>query len=262
MPHLVTWWSTLRARSPVLAYTGLLHAALIPVTATLWTLDPTVVTGVNVWIKPMKFMVSIAIYVWTVAWLVGYLEARRRTVAVIAWGIASTMAVETVCLFVQAGRGTASHFNVATPFDAAIFGTMGVMIALDSLLMVGLLLLFVPRHAALSASYQWGIRLGIIVFLLGGAVGGQMVTHMAHTVGAPDGGPGLPFLDWSTVAGDLRIAHALGLHGLQLLPVLGFAIGRSPGRSAQVVWLVAAVYLLVVAAAAAQALAGVPLVRR
>ncbi len=71
---------------------------------------------------------------------------------------------------------------------------MGILIAVNSILAVILLLLFLVRPGDLPRPYLWGIRLGFVILLLGSAEGGAMIARDAHTVGAPDGGPGLPFL--------------------------------------------------------------------
>jgi hypothetical protein len=55
---------------------------------------------------------------------------------------------------------------------------------------------------------------------------GRLPIAGAHTVGAPDGGRGLPVTGWSVDHGDLRIAHFLGMHGLQVLPLLAWWIAR------------------------------------
>jgi hypothetical protein len=87
----------------------------------------------------------------------------------------------------------------------------------------------------------------------------------AHTVGLPDGGPGLPVLGWSTVGGDLRIPHFVGMHALQALPILLIlleALGRrlprlaDPRVRSRLVLVAAAGYLALVGLLTSQALRG------
>ncbi len=83
----------------------------------------------------------------------------------------------------------------------------------------------------------------------------MMASRLAHTVGAPDGGPGLAITNWSTGHGDLRVAHFLGMHALQLIPLFGYYVARRPRQ----VILLATGYFLLVTLLLAQALAGKPL---
>jgi hypothetical protein len=261
-----------------------INVVLVPLVLVAMLVEPKVITGVNSWIKPLKFTVSAAVYAATFLWLLTLVQGRRRWVQAAANVTAFALTVEIVLIILQVVRGTTSHFNIATPFDAAIFSTMGALITVVAVfnLMVGIWLVFQRMPDPVLA---WSVRLGVLISFAGMWVGylmtagptpaqlaaaqaGQPLTIVgAHSVGVGDGGPGLPLVGWSTVGGDLRIGHFLGLHAMQVLPLLGFALTRSWAtrrwtlrQRTKLTWLAGAAYLGIIVLVTWQALRGQSLV--
>ena len=214
-------------RQPLLARVALAHLLLFVILFAGTLIDDRVVTGVNIWLKPAKFALSISIYLFTMAWFFGELKSKPRwllvTIAVI---ICLSMSYEQVAITMQAARETTSHYHNESNFGAIVFALMGLGVALNTTMGAIVFLLFMFTWEKGKEAYLAGIRIGLLVFLLGSAEGAVMIGSNAHTVGAPDGGPGWWPLFWSTVAGDLRVAHFIGIHGIQVLPLTGFLLDR------------------------------------
>jgi uncharacterized membrane protein (UPF0136 family) len=262
----VPWLHDLDDRNRVLFGVAAAHLILFLGMLVVAPFDPRSVTGINPWIKPMKFALSIAIYTATIAWFLGYLPITLRAKQSVSWGIAIAMLVEMALIVIQAARGVPSHFNETSPFNAAVFAAMGVMIVGNTALAAYVTWQFYRTQPALPAPFLWGIRLGLTVFVLASLEGFAMVGRMSHAVGVADGGPGLPFVNWSTEGGDLRIAHFIGLHALQVIPFIGYLMSR-PGLTARLahrvmwLWVFAMGYAAVSLLLFLQALLGHPLLR-
>lgn len=234
------------------------HLALLPVLLLLVWLDPRELQGANLWWKPVKFFVSITIYLATIRYLLQWSPNRVRNW--VGGGTAITMIGESVIITLQAARGVRSHFNDESASDAILFGVMGVLIAINTILLAWLAAWHFSQRIPAGEGVLWGIRWGLLMTLLASAVGGVMIANQGHTIGLPDGGAGLPFLNWSTRAGDLRAAHFIGLHGIQVLPLIGWAIDQSDSPRAWLLALVAALaYFAITVILLLQALGGKPL---
>ncbi|MCA2968555.1 MAG: hypothetical protein INH43_08575 [Acidobacteriaceae bacterium] len=247
--------SELLRRNEVLGWTAIGHGVLFLIALALTQIDGRQLAGINIWIKPMKFAISIALYTATFAWIYHHASASGGAKALVSWVIAGTLLWESLCIFLQAGRGVGSHFNFGTLFDGFIFTSMGVMILIN-MLAAGVGAWHCWQTAptiGLKPAYLWGIRLGMLLFVLAGLEGGLMAARLQHAVGVPDGGPGLRILNWSTEGGDLRAAHFVGMHALQALPLLGYCVG-----SVWAVWGAAAGWAGVTAWLLLRALAGRP----
>lgn len=250
------------------------HIALTVVALAALPFDTRRILGLNPWIKPLKFDLSTLIFLLTIALMLralgplshdsGQNVTWRRSRVWLGWGFGVCMIVENAIISLQSVRGVRSHINYATVQDALLFAVMGLFIALNTALAAWLLALWLWARTELAPAIVWGVRLGLLMLLAASYEGVRIVMHQAHTVGAKDGGPGLPFLNWSTQHGDLRIAHFFALHGLQLLPLAGIALAKTRLTSnvqVVVLFLLAAVYGGGVWWLFAEAVRGTPLLR-
>ncbi|MFF0475682.1 hypothetical protein [Streptomyces sp. NPDC004284] len=204
--------------------------------------DDRMLVGVPIWTKPFKFSVSFVAYSLSLAWMLLLLPRGRRAGWWAGTVIAVASVVEMALITLQVIRGTQSHFNQATPFDAAVFQTMGatvVVLWLGALVIAVLLL----RARILDRAMAWAVRLSSLIALAGAGIGFLMVRPTpeqltadnpplvgAHSVGVPDGGPSMPLTGWATTGGDLRVPHFFGMHALQLLPLLLIALSALATR--------------------------------
>lgn len=260
-----------------LTATGLLMCVAFAASlAGLW-LDPRVITGMPAWLKPAKFASSIAIYSLTLVWVFTYLPGWTRMRRVVGWTTAITLVLELVIIDAQAWRGTTSHFNVGTPLDASLFGIMGMAIVVQTLASVAVAVAL-WRQRFEDVALGWAMRLGLTISIIGASTGGLMTvpteaqiasaraTHQmplsgAHTVGGPDGGPGIAGTGWSREHGDIRVPHFLGLHALQGLGLVALLLPRrSPdARRVRLTLVAAGSYVGLFTLLLVQALRGEPL---
>jgi hypothetical protein len=253
--------SDARRGHPGLFWFAAAMAGLAAVLVVLAVVDPRTVLGANQWLKPLKFAISFTAYAGALAWMLGQLP--DRALRITGWTVVAASTVEMVIITGQAARGRASHFNNETAEDALLYSIMGGTIAVLYLATVAIALRFLRAPGRDRAS-GLAIRLGLLISLVGMGVGVIMVGFGSHAVGVPDGGPGLPLVGWSTTGGDLRIAHFVGMHALQLMPLLAAALAATgtrfdPAARARVVAVVAAGYTAVVVLLTGQALRAQPL---
>ncbi|MCU0676227.1 MAG: hypothetical protein MUE69_25980 [Myxococcota bacterium] len=248
-------------------------------------------------IKPLKFGISIAIFLGTWAILLPHLDLGPRLRLVAAILLVGTMVVESACIVVQALRGRGSHFNSATALDAGLWNVMVAAIVLTTATLVVLALVatvrplgegtffagsarsaadfspvsagsaadFSPVSAGSAADFsptlRFAWRAALWILLLVAVSGFGMGGRLQHSVGGVDGGAGLPLLGWSRLHGDLRVPHFVALHVFQALPLAAWCVDRVFASSLVRFALVGAFTLVAAAVAVGtlrQALAGRP----
>jgi hypothetical protein len=242
-----------------LKWTAVIHLGLAVLFILLSIVDNRYVLGIPLWYKPFKFAVSIAVYTITLAYLVPVLQS-KRIATIISRVTSIALFVEMILIALQAGRGTLSHYNRVDALGITIYAIMGVFIVTASILLIwlGIRLHREPPNNW-SASFRSAVQMGIWGTAIGTVIGGYMSSRTGHTVGAKDGGNGLPLLNWSTLHGDWRVPHFIGLHALQLFILLGWLV-RNRSHAKRIQWIVFVIYLALLTVTVVMTLQGKPVV--
>ncbi|GAB3996252.1 hypothetical protein GCM10028771_26010 [Nocardioides marmoraquaticus] len=239
--------------------------------------------GASVWVKPFKFTISLGTYTVTLAWMLS--KVSKPSLHRIGWWAGTFGAVaafvEIAVISLQAARQRRSHFNVSTALDSRLYAVMGLALpaVYGVTLVIGTLLTVFSRSLG-DRSLDWALRSGLAIGVSGLSVGFAMGRPTAeqraedrptmlgsHSVGGDDPTGGLPFLGWNTQHGDLRVAHFVGMHALQGLPLLALALRGlardevAEGTRTRIVSTTAGAWAAITGITLQQALRGQPVTR-
>jgi hypothetical protein len=222
-----------------------LYVPIALVLLTAWTVDDSELLRENLWIKPLKFSISIGLNGAAFIWLLRRVPP-TKIMRIAAFASAAALVMEQVLITVQAVRGVRSHFNMTSGIDSTIYGAMGNFVGIVWIATLVIAIDLMRRDISDPIVKRVSIA-GTWLVLLGASVGFIMVAVSKHTIGSQDGGPILPLVGWNRHTGDLRPAHFIGLHGLQvLITIVWFARRKSWSRFQTVRALTGAVWSIAV----------------
>jgi hypothetical protein len=201
------------------------------------TFDHRLINGELAWIKPFKFSVSLALYGSSLIFISSFFSSAPRLLKFTSLAALVGAVAEISAIIVQVFRGAPSHFNFATPLDSALWYVIKLAIMPVALAILAMLVMLMRQKElpqVLGNAIRWGALLTVVGFIPGflmlmpESLQHVFTNHVmiGHTVGPSSSAQTMPLIGWNAVAGDLRIAHFVGLHALQVLPLIGFAISR------------------------------------
>jgi hypothetical protein len=223
---MITFIQQLKERNETLFYFGLFCLVLSLVFFVLAKTTTTQVYGVNAWYKPLKFALSTFTYAWAMAWYCAYLP--DFNIKLFNWTVILLLGFEIAYIALQAGRGQLSHYNMSTPFYATLFSMMAIAASVVTIYTAYVGVLFFSNNFEnLPIYYVWSIRLAMVLFVIFSFEGFAMGARLSHTVGAINDNSNWFILGWSKTFGDLRVAHFIGMHALQVLPMASYYLLKS-----------------------------------
>lgn len=254
---MIDFIQNLKARNETLFYYGLLCLAFSILFLILTKVSSTQVFQVNAWYKPFKFAFSTFLFSWAMAWYCYYLP--NFNITLFNWTVIILLGFEIIYIALQANKGELSHFNLSTPTYAALYSMMAIAATLVTLYTayVGILF-FTNNFPELPDYYVWAIRLAIFIFVIFSFEGFAMGSRLNHSVGALNDNSNWFIVGWSKTVGDLRVSHFIGMHALQVLPILSYYVLKNTKLTVGV----SVIYGLLALLTLVQALQGRPLIKQ
>ena len=261
MRAIIRWHPTLMITAVAMVFVSGLHLIGVFVDDTMYGQSPN-------WMKPFKFSMSFALYAAMLGALVHLLErtsgSLERKVRKLGTWMAAGFWFEIAALDFQAFRGQQVHFNFRTIWDIIIYETVGA-VAMATVVLHVLLVAVVVKKKAASSPVLLALKTGTALLVMSALVGIFMAqpkngkgwsgdTIGGHSIGTDVDHDVIPLIYWSAEGGDLRVAHFIGLHGFQLLPLAALFLSRWVNR--RMVWVLSAGYTSIFLISFFQALAG------
>lgn len=226
---LAAQWHRMQRDEPVLTASALFLALLVIPMFAAGMIDPRLHLGENIWVKPIKFAVSLSVYTATLAIFARFLPkgtTATRWYRLFMASVVFAIAAEQAWIGAAAAMGTSSHFNLTEPGWAEIYPVMG---ALATLLTTATAVYAwqIARNRELAIApvlktgLVWGLALTLPLTLI---TAGTMAGMTGHNVGGSGmATEGLWLIGWLRDGGDLRVAHFFATHAMHLVPA--FALG-------------------------------------
>lgn len=250
---------------PRFAALGLLLAFSMIPTGLALALDPRLFQGEAIWLKPLKFEFALTVYLLSLAFFARFLPAaflQGRNYRVFSILVILCVLAEMAWIGGAAMFGIASHYNVANPLMAQIYGLMGLFaVILTSASLVYAVVIWRNPVGLPSRALRLSVVLGLgLTFVLTVIVAGYTAAQPGHLVGVPTTGARVPLMGWSREAGDLRLPHFLATHAMHVIPLGGLLAARAfAARGALLaVWGMSAMFVLATAATFVMAVLGLP----
>ncbi len=253
-------------RNPVFSLATAIYAILLLGFCCALIVDSRMLDGFNVWVKPIKFALSLLVYfatlVWCSQWLAESVTSsdwfRYFNIAMLVFSL-----VEIVWIASAAAGGNPSHFNTEHPVLAHVYPLMGLIaIALLSATIVyGIAAFAAPSSGNNSDFWRHAIGVSLIVTFISTAITASYLgAQPGHAVGDIDGSMQTGLFGWLRSAGDLRVAHFFAMHTMQLVPlILCCVVLLLPvSQGLPLIYAVTGIYSVFVAATFFQAMSGKP----